>query len=304
MAERRPPALLVAGPVLIERVEDVLWLDPDREGLRPRLVVGRREPFVGGAAVRAAVAATGPAVRVDVAGIIGDDPGGRAARDLLTAHRIGTTALVAVPGSTGEERLLLDSAGGQLTDAITLLTNGYPRDAHVPPARAALATYRPGDALLLCGLTLGRDAELLDLAEDADLQIVGLLDPVPPLGRHPDAPVHGADLARLDVAVVDVAGAGQLADIGCLPAAVVVVTPTTATWDDVVVPAPGSRGSAPRLDAFAGRLAAALAVGDDREPALHAAWAAAVGGRPRGQPLAPPSTPPPLPSHPSPSGGP
>lgn len=276
MADRRPPAVIVAGPVLAERTGGILDLTGGAEGHRVRLVTDVGGPVLGGMAARAAFAASGAGARVEVAGIVGNDGAGTACRAALSDHGIGTSALATVPGSTGAARTLLEDAGDPET--IIELTARDPGGAD-PAALAVVGGCRAGDALVLCGLTLGRDAELLDAAEDADLQIVGLLDPFPAFGRYDDGPRDGRDLARLDVAVVDDAGGGALADSGCLPASVIVVAGGVATWDTVRAAAPGSFAvPEPDLAAFAGRLAAALAGGDDRPEALGAAWGAALPG--------------------------
>ena len=137
----------------------------------------------------------------------------------------------------------------------------------VTEALDALTGCRPGDVLLADAPTAAVHPTLLRAAYDADVQIV--------LDLHPMLSEALADAAVLaDVAVVDAAGAGAVADAATPPASLAVHAPFGAWWDDLrhepaPTLAPVTDPDAPHR--FAGALAAALAAGFDRPEAFDLA---------------------------------
>lgn len=286
---------------------------PTSAGRAPIHLATSERRVLGGSAALAALAVAQAGVRVVVSGIVGDDPAGRAALKTLVAAGADVGATTIVSGRTWERiERRPPSASAALLEAVVagdvfgrldadladdvlvrpgvaaLLAGGGvdpgPVDTWWDRTRAAVRSCRPGDVLLLDGLTLGARPDLVDLAYDADLQIVADLRPFPNSGA------AGAldPLERVDIAVVDADGAGLLADSIHAPASLVVLAGAGgATWDGLQLVPPVDPWAPPSIlacpqsahHAFCGALGAALASGSDREEALDAglaAWARAA----------------------------
>lgn len=263
------PRVLVAGTVLRRRH----LLTSTAPGLR----VAEEEPGdLAGAGALAALAAasTGAETRVEVVLVarVGDDDLGRAAARLLgDAH---VQPRLTTSGTSGEH-LVLDGGTGATEEILVLPRAGV---VDLDAALAELAACRPGDVLLADAPTAAADPALLRAAYDADVQIV--------LDLHPMLSESLGDAAALaDVAVVDAAGAGAVADATAPPASLAVHAVFGSWWDDLRhEPAPTGAPVAPAApvadpDAphrFSGALAAALAAGFDRPEAFDLAVRAAT----------------------------
>ena len=312
----RGPTVVVAGDVLVGhevRLDALGGARPEYVALAGagRLAGAGSAASLGaltGADVRSALGVVegeaGPAVRARLLAAVGDDEPGRRCARLLTdsgvdiAHisvrnSASTGVALSVPRDDSTLRVTVPCVG----------PDGAPgRDRE--SALAAVASCRPGDALLVHSLTLPAAADLVDAAYERDLQLVADLSPFPRVGVDGEV-VGGVDpalLARFDVAVVDPEGAGLLAESGALPGSVLALGSLGgalgASWDDLVRELPQALDAAgepydrwerPDLDApwprhaFCGALAGALAAGADRPEALDAAlvaWGRERGGGP------------------------
>lgn len=239
-----------------------------------RIVTAESQALAGAGAV-AAVAATAGAspVLVSLVSRVGADEAGTWCLAELIGHGVDVSR-VSRWGSTGE-RIVVES---DTRDEDVVLVPGEVEGDGIP---VALRDCRPGDVLLVDACVLARHPEVVEIAYDADVQVVADLCPV--VGGSLDPEVT----QRVDVAIIDPAGAGALADAAVLPPPSLAVFggPLGSWWDDLRYE-PAARGvtAGARLPLeegvhrFAGALAAALACGEDRPEAFATALSVA-GGR-------------------------
>jgi ribokinase len=223
------------------------------------------ERLAGGKGANQAVAAAAAGASVTMVGAVGDDEGGRAYVDRLTARGVDVSEIAVLPDvPTGTALIVVDSDG---ENTIVVAPGANAR------VGARVDTIRTGDVLLVqlevpletvaeaCRLATAKGARVvLNVAPYADLpdDVVALADPV----------VANEHEARL------------LAESGASPRSLLVTLGAGgAEWDGLRLPAVevapdellDTTGAG---DAFCGALAAALARGEDRVPALEAALAA------------------------------
>ncbi|QQR99863.1 MAG: hypothetical protein IPK37_12890 [Austwickia sp.] len=286
--------VLVAGGVAVERIVEYHFL-PRPAALRIAHTLGAS---VAGTGALAAVAAAAAGATVRCVATVGSDAAGRAIRDRLARADVDVTTVRPTPGESARLlRSLPAGAGGEES----ILLPGADAGEGVFADVAALDGFQPGDVLLLDWSSLPRAMVLIDAAYARDLQIVALLTPYPPT-------LTDADLGRVDVVILDQAGAAAMADGGYLPASLcVIVGDAGLSWDGQTIVAPGGSvpsgplptgftprgfavpGPAPEVGwpaqgyaVLAGTIAARLALGDDRPEAGLAGLeaAATVGKRP------------------------
>lgn len=284
--------VLVVGGVAVERIVEYEDLAPPAAlRLARSLAVS-----VAGTAALASVAAAAAGASVRCVATVGTDAAGQAIRDRLARADVDVTTVRPVRGESARLlRSLPAGAGGE--DSILTPAGDAWADGGDPAA--ALDGFQAGDVLMLDWTSLARCTGLIEAAYARDLQIVALLTPYPPT-------LTDVDLGRIDVVIVDQAGAAVLADGGFLPTSLCVLvgeagmswdgqtilTASDATGPRVVPTGLTPRGfGAPRAHpeagwppaayaVLAGTLAARLALGDDRpEAAAAALHAAATAGR-------------------------
>lgn len=266
-----------------------------------RLAVESRDELGGAgalAALAAAEARTDAPAAVTLVGRVGEDPAGHRCRadfdhprlETALTWRGGTDELLVLDPSDGASELVWvrRDEGAHGLEVISSGAGAGPRSTDSPGelevALEQLARCRPGDVLLLDVLVLGRCRGLVQAAYDADVQVV--LDLDPPFS------VNHEEMALVDVAVVDGAGAMAIADAAWTPRSLAVHAGSLGVWwdelrvegagDDVdeardaeggtengVVGRAGRHHDA--VHRFAGTLAAALATGMDRPEAFDLA---------------------------------
>lgn len=201
-------------------------------------------------------------------GSIGDDAGGIRYLEHLRALDIGTAGVRMQSGySTGSALVLVDDAA----ENSIIVDRGANHAAGDELLGDLQAFLRPGDVLLMqLEVPSSLVLEAARLAHD-----VGALTVLNPSPMHADID----DLIALaGVLIVNEIEASQLAE--AVPSAKLCVTmgAAGATWSDVHMPAHAieARDTTGAGDAFAGTLAAALAMGWSRQEALESAVAAAT----------------------------
>lgn len=256
--------MVVAGVALRGR----RFTSTDVAGCR---IATTEDHFLAGAGAIAAVAAAGTSrttgVHVDLVSRVGQDEAGTWTLAELIGRGVDISRLSRL-GATGES-LVVESASA--ATEVILVPGLIDADGVAP----ALDSCRAGDVLLLDACVLAQHPETVEHAYDADLQVVADLSPVLP------GSLDGGVVERIDVAVVDAAGAGVLADSANPPASTAVYAGGLGSWwDDLryLPPGPGA-GPSPADDGvhrLAGALAAGLAAGMDRPEAFTYAVAVAM----------------------------
>ncbi len=226
------------------------------------------ERLAGGKGANQAVAAAAAGAETLMVGAVGDDEAGAAYVERLRRLGVDVSSLATVPGPTGTALIVVDEAG-ENTIVVVPGANGE-------VGRTALETVDsagPGDVLLVqleiplatvadgCARAAQRGARVvLNVAPYADLpaDVIALGDPVV-------ANEHEAELLRES----DATPRSLLVTLGA----------EGADWDGLrlpaaAVPADEVLDTTGAGDAFCGALAAALARGDDHEPALRSALTA------------------------------
>jgi len=271
-----PPQVLVVGSVNVDLVMAVDHLPAPGE----TVAGGRFAQGHGGKGGNQAVAAARAGADVRIAGAVGDDAYGHAARAALEADGVDTRALATTRGvPTGVALVVVDAAGANQI-SVALGAN-----EHVDPAgaRTAAAALDPARATVLLSFELA-DAPLLAAAEVA--AAAGIPVVVNPAPARPPAPelvalrpiltpnaseaeaLGGADAlaARTGAPVVVTRGAAGALVVAPGSAPLTVAAPPVAVVDttgagDVLsgVLAAGLAARMPLADAVAAAVAAASA---------------------------------------------
>lgn len=286
--------VVVAGSILVGAQVEITAL----AGSTLEFVAVPLSRKVDGPAVGATVGALDGGASTVVLSDVGDDADGRACVDRLAWLGADTSHISVHPGeATGARLTCYRDEGEPLHIAVPAGVNT------ASAADLALPTgCQAGDALVVDAQSVPKARRLLDEAFHADLQVIADLRPFPrfgvAVGGRPALEV--ADLARIDVIVVDLEGAALLAESGAVAGAVVIVDGAQgASWNgDLRGLQAALRAGGERFDrfepldlvdpwpqhVFCGRLAAALADGADRQDALDAAllawWRHARPGHP------------------------
>lgn len=313
-----PPSVVVAGSILTVRRVLASRAGTGAPDWLARVHAGGE---VGGAGPAAALAARDAGARPVLLGRVGDDEAGRLCVQTLSDLGVDTAHMCVQSGrSTDVEiEVISDAPGADASCWITVDQSDLGSGRWEPPVPAddIVASCRPGDALVVDALTMPHVTPLLERAYDADLQIVADLRPFPHLSSSPygGGGLDPESLRRVDVAVVDLAGAGVVAESGVMPASLVTLAAAHrgsggASWDGEFVQLREALAAAdaaasdrdpdsdpdpdPDLDydetpwarhTFCGALAAALADGEDRREALAVAllaWWRALDSRATG----------------------
>lgn len=222
----------------------------------------------GGKGANQAVAAAVAGARVRMIGAVGDDAEGRAYRARLSAFGVDVSAVRTVAGPTGRAFIAV-ADDGENTIIVSPGANGAVGQEDL----VALDALAPGDLLLL---QLEVDVEVVGAAAaraaEAGARVV--------LNTAPYAALPAAVLALADPVVANGTEAELLTAAGGVPAELLVTRGEAgAVWGPLTVPADrvervvDTTGAG---DTFCGALAAALAAGLDRVPAMRAAALAAA----------------------------
>ena len=240
--------------------------------------------LAGGKGANQAVAAAAAGAEVAMLGAVGDDDAGRSYVERLGRLGIDTSGIVVRPDEpTGTALIVVDEAG-ENTIVVAAGANAHVGDEAIEVVESA----GPGDVLLAqLEVPLETVARACTVAVRRGVRVV--------LNAAPYAVLPGDAFALPDPVVVNEHEARLLADTAGLPASLLVTfgargadwdglrEPAVEVADDEVVDTTGAG------DAFCGALAAALARGEEREPALRAALAAGadavrhVGAQPAGR---------------------
>jgi ribokinase len=224
--------------------------------------------LAGGKGANQAVAAASAGAEVVMLGAVGDDDAGRSYLERLQRLGIDTGAVVVRDEPTGTALIVVDDSGEN-----TIVVAAGANHAVGDDAIAVVESAGPGDVLLAqLEVPLETVARACTTAVRRGVRIV--------LNAAPYAVLPGNAFARADPVVVNEHEARMLADTAGLPGSLLVTFGARgADWDGLRVPAVDvptdevvdTTGAG---DAFCGALAAALARGEEREPALRAALAA------------------------------
>ena len=247
---------------------DVVVRVPRHPSPGETLIGGDPVMAFGGKGANQAVAAAVAGARVRMIGAVGDDAEGRAYRARLADFGVDVTSVRTVPGPTGRAFIAVADDGEN-----TIIVSPGANGAVGPEDLAALDGLAAGDLLLL---QLEVDLEVVGAAAArgaaAGARVV--------LNTAPYAAVPAEVLALADPVVANETEADLLARTGASPAELLVTRGAAgASWGHLTVPADrvehvvDTTGAG---DTFCGALAAALAAGLDREPALRAAAQAAA----------------------------
>jgi ribokinase len=232
------------------------------------LIGGDPELAFGGKGANQAVAAAVAGAQVRMVGAVGDDAEGRDYRERLQAFGIDTSAVRSVPGPTGRAFIAVADDGEN-----TIIVSPGANAAVGERDLAALDALGAGDVLLLqLEVDLGVVAEAAKKAAEAGARVV--------LNVAPYADLPADVLALGGPVVANETEAELLAAAGGTPRELLITRGEHgSTWGDLAVPAErvervvDTTGAG---DTFCGALAAALAAGEEREPAMRAAAAAAA----------------------------
>jgi len=224
---------------------------------------GDARTLFGGKGANQAVAAAVAGASTAMIGAVGDDEAGRAYRARLEAFGIRTSALRTVAGvPTGVAVVCLDPQGDNL---IVVSPGANTRVGR--PELDALEVLGAGDVLLM-PMEIDPEVAVAALRAGAarGARVVLNLAPFTPL------PAEVLQLA--DPVIVNETEAQQLARSGLrAPSLLTTLGPRGARWGDLAVAAAPATvvDTTGAGDAFAGTLAAALALGADPEAAMAAA---------------------------------
>jgi ribokinase len=225
----------------------------------------RTRRSLGGSGMLQAAAARRWGAEVALVAAVGDDETGRWCRERLVRARIVPRLQVVAAEPTG---LAIVAREDGDRDAVILV----PGADTALRSRAALDDTAPDDVVLIqLDVPPAVVADVLREADHRQLRVV--------VNASPYATVDPEAAALADPLVVGERDAAILADVGLMPRSLCVTFGWAgAVWDGLRIDSGdlGSPALAPGgTEAFCGTLAAALAAGCDRLPALRAAVAAA-----------------------------
>jgi ribokinase len=246
---------------------DVVVRVPRHPAPGETLIGGDPTTTFGGKGANQAVAAAVAGARVRMIAAVGDDAEGATYRDRLAAFGIDVAAVRTVAGPTGRAFIAVSDDGEN-----TIIVSPGANAAVGAEDVAALDGIGPGDVLLLqLEVDLAVVADAARKAAAAGARVV--------LNTAPYADLPDPVLALADPVVANETEAELLAAAGGRPDRLLVTLGADGSqWDRIAVPADrvehvvDTTGAG---DTYCGALAAALAKGLDREPAMRAAAAAA-----------------------------
>jgi ribokinase len=225
--------------------------------------------LAGGKGANQAVAAAAAGADVVMIGAVGADDAGGAYVERLRGLGIDTDAIAVLPDEPTGTALIVVDASGENTIVVAAGANGHVGD----DALAIVDAAAPGDVLLAqLEIPLETVAEACRRAAERGVRVV--------LNAAPYSVLPADVVALADPVVVNEHEARLLAETSGLPSSLLVTFGASGTdWDGlrlpaVEVPADELVDTTGAGDAFCGALAAALARGEEREPALRAALAA------------------------------
>ncbi len=247
---------------------DVVVRVPRHPAPGETLIGGDPETAFGGKGANQAVAAAAAGAHVRMIGAVGDDAEGAAYRERLAAFGVDVAAVRSVPGATGRAFIAVADDGEN-----TIIVSPGANAAVGPADLAALDGIAAGDVLLLqLEIDLAVVAAAARRAAAAGGRVV--------LNTAPYADLPADVLGLGDPVVANETEAELLAAAGGRPEQLLVTLGADGSqWDRTAVPADrvghvvDTTGAG---DTYCGALAAALAAGLDREPAMRAAAAAAA----------------------------
>ncbi len=234
--------------------------------------------LAGGKGANQAMAAAAAGADVAMVGAVGDDEAGRAYLERLRDAGVDTTAIDVLDDEPTGTALIVVGEGAENTIVVVPGANGRVADA----ALSVIDAMSPDDVLLL-QLEIPLDTVAAACARAAAREVRVVLNIAP----YADLPAAVIEVA--DPLVANEHEAQLLGHTGARPRSrLVTLGAHGAVWDDLGLPAvevPGDEvlDTTGAGDAFCGALAAALARGEGREQALHAALeAGGVAVRHRG----------------------
>lgn len=222
--------------------------------------------LAGGKGANQAVAAAAAGASVAMIGCVGDDGSGVAYRERLHALGIDVTGVEVVPATPSGHALIAVDEAGENTIIVVPGANHAMREETLAPLRSV----GEGDVVVVqLEIPLDLVAAAAETAHARGARVVINVAPYAALPRHVLAladPIVANEHEALQLADSDAVGSSLLVTLGA----------AGATWDGETVP--GVRVPTSEVidttgagDAFVGALAAALAAGAGRHPALAAA---------------------------------
>ncbi len=225
--------------------------------------------LAGGKGANQAVAAAAAGASVAMVGCVGDDAGGTAYRERLTARGVDVRGVRVVPGVPSGHAVVTVAEDGENSIVVVPGANDLLDDREV----TAVDALGPGDVLLV-QLEVPRAVVCTAVRRAAGRGARVVLNTAPYAALPPDV------VALADPVVANEHEMAALAEAGAEPRSVLVTFGANgASWDGLTVPAhpvPADEvaDTTGAGDAFCGALAAALAGGVGHEEALDAALAA------------------------------
>jgi ribokinase len=247
---------------------DVVVRVPRHPAPGETLIAGDHETAFGGKGANQAVAAAVAGATVRMVGAVGGDAEGAAYRERLAAFGIDVRSVRTVPGPTGRAFIAV-ADDGENTILVSPGANAAVGDEDV----AELAGLAAGDVLLLqLEVGLGVVAAAARRATAAGARVV--------INVAPYADLPAEVLALGAPVVANETEAALLSASGATPGDLLITRGESgSSWGGLRVAAERADRVVDTTgagDTFCGALAAALAAGTDREPAMRSAAAAAA----------------------------
>ncbi|WP_377644369.1 PfkB family carbohydrate kinase [Oryzobacter terrae] len=260
-----PGRVLVLGSLNVDLVTRV-----ERHPRPGETVLGEGlQRLAGGKGANQAVAAAAAGAEVAMVGCVGDDEGGAAYRERLTARGVDVTGVRVVEGAPSGHALIAVSDDGENSIVVVPGANDLLDEREV----AAVDALGAGDVLLV-QLEVPRAVVCTAVRRAAGRGARVVLNTAPYAALPPDV------VALADPVVANEHEMQALAEAGAEPRSLLVTFGANgASWDGETAPAQAVEArdvldTTGAGDAFCGALAAALARGAEREEALAAALAA------------------------------